>query len=135
MKVLRTISAISFAILVLLSSTSFMVGLHFCMGEIQEIALFSKAEGCEMEKALPPCHKHQKAACCDDQIVFHEASDFKSSVENLEFTAPVALLTSHQFILIAQIVPTNNAEEHFLRGYDPPLPDTDITVKYCTFVI
>jgi hypothetical protein len=42
------------AFLVLISSSSFMVGIHRCAGEIQNMALLSKAEGCEIEKNLHP---------------------------------------------------------------------------------
>ena len=44
MKPIRFISAVLLAIVVLVSSTSFMVGMHICMGEVQNIALFGKAD-------------------------------------------------------------------------------------------
>ena len=34
--------------LVLLSSMSFTFGMHFCMGQLESIALFSGVEPCEM---------------------------------------------------------------------------------------
>src|SRR5688572_20207148 len=83
MKLIRTISSILLALLVLMSSTSFMVGVHFCMGEVQSVALFSKADGCEEEKKLPPCHRHQSAPCCEDEAVVHSGDDFKTSASGV----------------------------------------------------
>jgi len=48
MKSLRTITSLTLALLVFVSSTSFMVGMHICSGEVQNIALFTKAEGCDV---------------------------------------------------------------------------------------
>src|SRR5687768_17674727 len=95
MKAIRTISTLLMATLLLVSSTSFMVGMHVCMGEVQSIAIFSKADGCAMEKNLPPCHRHMTAPCCDDETVIHEADDFK-------------LTTAHQQVspLAADVLPS-----------------------------
>ena len=50
MKAVKTIFVFALALLVLVSSTSFMVGIHFCSGEVADMALFTEAEPCAMEK-------------------------------------------------------------------------------------
>lgn len=133
MKLLRTISALLLAFLVLLSSTSFLVGMHFCMGEVRSIALFSKAEECMPVKAV--CPKHERPDCCADQVVMHEAQEFKSDVAQYEFENPVVVLPVAPMVLIAEVIPATTDIETNYPPYDPPLVSTDLTVDLQVFLI
>jgi len=124
MKAVRSISAIILAIMVLVSSTSFMIGMHICMGEVQNVALFTKADGCEKEKSLHPCHRHTKAPCCEDETVIHKGEDFKASMAKVELTAPTSIYIDQPLVLIS---------EHY--NYDPPLRSWDLTVEHQVFLI
>lgn len=135
MKLVRTISALSLVLLVLISSTSFVVGMHICMGEVQNVALFVKAEGCQKEKSLPPCHKHQKPKCCEDETVVHEANDFKASVAHIHIAAPAALDIEYPLVLVSEIVPTAPLARIQYHNYDPPLRSCDLTIEHQVFLI
>src|SRR3990170_6359770 len=121
MKALRTISAVLLALLVLVSSTSFIIGIHFCMDEVQNMALFSKADSCEKEKSLPPCHRHATAACCDDQMVLHEGNNFKASIEHIQFVAPLQMEAEQPLTLISEIIPSTPVSGLKYYNYYPPL--------------
>lgn len=135
MKASRSISAILLALLVLVSSTSFMVGMHLCMGEVQNIAFFSKADGCEREQNLPPCHRHTTAPCCDDETVIHEPDDFKGSVAQYHVAVPVPIDIDHSLVLISELIPTAPLSRFKYFNYDPPLRSSDLTVKHQVFLI
>ena len=135
MKVIRSISAILLAVLVLVSSTSFVVGFHICMGEVQNVALFTKADGCEMEKSLPPCHRHQKAPCCADETFFHEGDDFKASIEQIQTVAPAPVDIEQPLLLISEIIPGAPIAHIQYYNYDPPLRSFDLTVQHQVFLI
>jgi len=135
MKVFRSISAVLLAILVLVSSTSFIVGIHFCMGEMQNIALFGKAGGCEKESALPACHKHMKPACCEDEAVYHEGNDFKGSIEQISLAAPLAMDIEQPPVLLAEVIPGSPIARTHYHNYDPPLRTCDLTVEHHVFLI
>lgn len=135
MKTLRAISAIALAVLVLVSSTSFMIGMHFCMGEVQNVALFTKAEGCEKEKSQPPCHRHMKAPCCDDETILHKADDLKPSVADGNVIAPVPVEIEQLMVVISEIIPSAPASRSPYVNYDPPLRSCDITVEQQVFLI
>src|SRR5687768_2681730 len=130
MKVLRSILSIVLALLVLLSSTSFMVGIHYCSGKIQNVAIFAPADPCEAEKSLPPCHRKMmaNAHCCDDEQVIHEADDLKASAADLQFAIPVAVDMPLQSIVIAEIIPSASVARIQYYNYDPPLRSCDLTV-------
>ena len=135
MKTVRSISAVLLALLVLVSSTSFMVGVHLCMGEVQNIALFGKADSCEKEQSLPPCHRHTKVPCCDDETVIHEADDFKASVAHYHVPVPAPMDIEQPLILISEVIPTAPLACFRYHNYDPPLRSCDLTVEHQVFLI
>lgn len=134
MKSVRSILSIVFACLVVVSCSSFLVGIHFCRGEVKNMALFTQAEGCEKEKQLPPCHRHIGSPCCEDTTVLHEGDDFKNDISAFSFTAPVAHLVQPA-ILIAEIIPSSFISTHPFYEYDPPLRSTDLTIDLQIFLI
>lgn len=135
MKGFRPILALFLAILVLVSSTNFLVGMHFCMGEVQNIALFKAADSCQKQKALPACHKHMKPACCEDELVFHEAEAFKASLEKIQIVVPAPLDLEQPPVLIAEIIPSTPLSPVQYYNYDPPLRSYDLTVDLQVFLI
>lgn len=135
MKAIRSISAILLSILVLASSTSFMVSMHFCRGEVQNIALFGKAGSCQKEMILPACHKPVQPACCEDGIVYHEASDFKGSIGHIHIAAPAPTYLEQPMVLIAEVIPASPISQFQFYHYDPPLRSCDLTVEHQVFLI
>lgn len=135
MKAIRTISAIVLALLVLVSSTSFMIGMHFCMGEVQNIAFLSKADGCEKEQQLPPCHRHTKAPCCEDETVIHKGDNFNTAAAHSHFIAPAPTDIEQPLVLISEIIPAAPASRTRYYNYDPPLRSWDLTLEHQVFLI
>jgi hypothetical protein len=135
MKAFRTISALLLALLVLVSSTNFMIGMHICMGDVQNIALFTKAEGCEMEQKLPPCHRHLKAPCCEDETVLHEADDIKADIAHIHIDGPSPIEATQSLIFISEIIPSARLSRIQYYNYDPPLRSWDLTVEHQVFLI
>jgi hypothetical protein len=135
MKLFRTISAILLATLVLVSSTSFMVGFHICMGEVQNVSIFSKADECAMEKNLPPCHRKMQEPCCDDETFVHEGDDFKASVEQIHIAGPALTYIEHSLVVLAEVIPSAPSARVPFHNYDPPLRSCDRTVAHQSFLI
>jgi hypothetical protein len=105
------------------------------MGEVQNVALFTKADGCEKEKNLPPCHRHEKAPCCADETVVHKGDDFKATVAKLNIVAPVISDIEQPPILISEVIPTAPSVCFQYYNYDPPLRSCDRTVEHQVFII
>ena len=135
MKAFRTISAILLALLVLVSSTNFMIGMHICMGDVQNVALFTKAEGCEMEQNLPPCHRHSKAPCCEDETVVHKADDVKTNIAQIHIAGPSSIDVELPLVFISEIIPSAPLSRIQYYNYDPPLRSWDLTVEHQVFLI
>ena len=136
MKIVRSISAILLAILVLMSSTSFMVGLHFCRGEVQSVSLFSKAPQCAKEvQTAPVCHKHKKSDCCKDETVIHSGEDFEGPVaKNIEVT-PELFFEIAPSVIISEVIPAAEFTRADISSDDPPLLTPDFVLEYGALLI
>lgn len=122
---LRTISSLLLALLVLASSTSFVVGVHLCGGRVDNVAFLQKASPCPMEQKLPPCHK-AKSSCCDDALITHDAQELKNDITHFDLTVYSTPWVIQYPVLIAEIIPAiTNATTSSFRLYDPPSLYTD----------
>lgn len=135
MKSFRNISILAMVFLVLLSSSNFMVGIHFCSDEIQNISFLTKADACEMERELPPCHRHLTAPCCEDETIVHEGEELKNTASTLHTAAPVAMDLTDLQVIIAEVIPAAPFAHTSFYLYDPPLRWDDITISNQVFLI
>jgi hypothetical protein len=133
MKTLRSIGSILFACLVLVSSTSFMVGIHHCGGQVKQVALFSNAEACEMERDVPPCHRALATSCCDDVTVVHEDQDFSGSAPSFDLPVAVADVAPLGSLALAEVIPATTPS--FFCFYDPPILKTNRPASLQVFLI
>lgn len=137
MKLLHSILSIVLAFLVLLSSTNFMVGIHYCGGRVQNVAIFTPADKCGMEKSLPPCHRKMMANthCCDDEQVIHKADDQKISSAKIQLAIPVAIVANSMEVIISEIIPSQPSTRTQFYKYDPPLRSCDLALEHQVFLI
>jgi hypothetical protein len=136
MKRLRPVLSIMLSLLVLISGTSFIVGVHHCNGRVASVALFTLATPCAMEQKTPPppCHQGKKSCCSDERIV-HNSDDLKPATSAIHvLPAPlVAELASP--IVIATLMPSQRVLEEPLIAASPPLPLPDIQIAQSKFQI
>ena len=135
MKLLRSILSFTLALLVLFSASSFTLGIHLCCGEIQDVALFAKADGCEKKETLPACHTPKKVACCEDETIVHDGQGFKASVTQIDIAPSTSIDLEQPLVLISEIIPTAPSSRIQYHNYDPPLRSSDRTVSLQVFLI
>jgi hypothetical protein len=133
MNLLRSIISIGFAFLVLVSSTQFMVGIHRCGGQVRNVALFDKAEGCEMERQLPSCHRVAATPCCQDVTVIHENEDFSVDWNPIEWTALSSDEVTASSLILSEVIPSSVSPDP--RNYSPPFRSIDRTIALQVFLI
>lgn len=135
MHILRGTGVIFLLILVLMSSSSFIVGMHFCRGHIKNVVLFDKAAGCENEKQFRLCPVHDASSCCRNEIVFHDGEDFSASQIGVSIAPDFVVQITEPPVILCEIVePVAVLSQHFY-DYDAPLRDTDLTVTLRVFLI
>jgi len=135
MKLFRTISSVFLALLLLVSSTSFAVGMHFCGGEVQKLSFSAAPELCEKQKELPPCHRHAVPDCCDDEMVIHNGDDFSGGAPVFPIAVHASSAAVVPDVILSEVIPSSQAVLAQFAPYDPPLPADDFTVAYCVFLI
>ncbi|WP_044403669.1 MULTISPECIES: hypothetical protein [Flavobacteriaceae] len=116
------ISSFLMAIVVLFSTLSFTVDMHYCGDTLVDTSIFHKTKGCGMEMQNPStedCSVKVKDCCSDEQLVVQGQDDLKLSFDKLTFD---------QQLFVASFVYTyinlfEGLEENVTsyRDYVPPL--------------
>lgn len=136
-QLLRKISAIVMAFVVLLSTMSFTVSEHYCGHQLVDIGLFSKAESCGMELQKPASSNDcelKKSDCCKDEVKqFTGQNELNTSFSTLNFEQQIIVASfAYAYLNLFEGSDLNTAPyEH----YTPPLVDKEITVLYQVFLI
>lgn len=94
------IMSLAMAFVVLFSTMSFTVNMHYCGDTLVESAIFQKAKGCGMEMEKPSTEECSitKKNCCDDKQLAIEGQD--------ELQLQVDKITFEQQVFIASFVYT-----------------------------
>ncbi|MEM8765667.1 MAG: hypothetical protein AAGD88_17765 [Bacteroidota bacterium] len=134
-KVLQQSFSIIMAVLVLLSTISWSVDKHLCMGRVMDVSFFSHADDCGMETALSLLDEDtEKPGCCDDEsFVLTGQDDLKLTWSDLDLeqqTFLVAFSTSYLDLFVPlKELPVPHEE------YPPPILVREIHVLDQVFLI
>ena len=110
------------AFVVLFSTMSFTVNMHYCGGTLVETAVFNKAEGCgmEMEKTSTDGCEITKKNCCDDkQLMVDGQDELQLQADNISFEQQ-AFIASFVYTYINLFEGLNKNVSSF-EEYKPPL--------------
>ena len=121
-KVFQKIMAFVMSFVVLFSTMSFTIGIHYCGGTLVETAVYHKAKGCGMEMQNPAsegCAIAKKKCCDDKQLVVDGQDELQLTIDKLSF---------EQQVFIASLVHTyinlfEGIDKHITsyEEYRPPL--------------
>lgn len=107
---------------VLFSTMSFTVNMHYCGGTLVETAIFKKVKGCGMEMEKPSAEgcSITKKGCCDDKQLTIEGQDqLQLSVQKISIE-PQGFLKSFVFAYI-KLFEDKISEVSSYEEYKPPL--------------
>jgi len=116
------IMSLTLAFVVLFSTLSFTVNMHYCGDTLVETALFHKAKGCGMEMGNPStesCSITKKNCCDDKQLLIEGQDEFQLTVDKISF--------EQQIFLTSFVYTYNNLFEGLDKNvssfeeYKPPL--------------
>lgn len=121
-QILHKIAAILMTFVVIFSTMSFTVSMHYCGDTLVETSIFHKAEGCGMEMEKPSkedCGVIKKDCCKDQQITIDGQDELKTQFD--------AISLEQQVFLAAFIYTYSNLFEGLentvssFEAYAPPL--------------
>ncbi|WP_318345317.1 HYC_CC_PP family protein [Flagellimonas baculiformis] len=115
------------ALLVLVSTVSWTVDKHLCMGRVMDISFFAHADDCGMDMDM-------ESSCCDDEsFTVQGQDDLKMSFDNFSLDQQLFLVSfvHSYFYLFEAEAEENNA----FVDYSPPPLIRDVQVLHQTFLI
>lgn len=135
LKKFHKIGSVAMALLVLMSTLSFIMEKHFCGDTLVDVAIFSQVTTCGMDTEDAISTTSDKKTCCKDELEVVKGQDQlkKASLEDLHF--------DQQFILISYAFSYVNLFEGLAKeniphkNYSPPHLVTDIQVLHQVFTI
>jgi|VirMetMinimDraft_7_1064189.scaffolds.fasta_scaffold169614_1 hypothetical protein len=106
-KAIHKISAILMTFVVLLSTMSFTVSMHYCMGDLVDTAVFQKAHTCGMEQGMKDSSSENsntmKGCCSDEEIKMEGQDDLKLPIFDINFDQQVFVVSFlHSYIDLFQ---------------------------------
>ncbi|WGK65310.1 HYC_CC_PP family protein [Croceiramulus getboli] len=137
-KGVHQIAAVLMACVVLFTTQSFAVNMHYCGNTIVDVALWSSAKGCGMEQLQKstPCEDPSMTleSCCKDQKIVKEGqNDLKSSLDTIAFEKQT--LMPVLFFGTAPLSTTLVDPKPAFKAYSPPFLERDIQILYETYLI
>jgi hypothetical protein len=136
-KLFQQITSFCLALLVLFSTMSFTVDMHFCGKSLVDVSILKKATTCGMEmqdNETSDKHGLEKKSCCSDHTITVAGQDnLKASFEKFTFGQQlfIAAFTYSYLNLYESLKPKIIP----FKDYSPPLLIRDIPLLDQTFLI
>jgi hypothetical protein len=136
--VVRTWGSIIMAFVVLFTTMSFTVDMHYCGDSLVDFSFFTIAEDCGMAKAQSSksCENPSmsETSCCSGQKIVKESSDdLKIAFNKLTFEQQTFVATFfYTFVNLFEGLDANFVP---YKDYSPPFIERDVQVLYETYLI
>lgn len=123
------------AILVLLSTISWTVAKHRCMGRVIDVAFFHEATHCGMPSlSLEEEGSMELPGCCSNEsFTITGQEDLQTSWDDLSLASQIWVLVSVQTYGEVGLTPSETAVRN--RWYPPPLLTHDLRLLHEVFLI
>ena len=139
MKQIRAFISLLLAVLILVSSTSFTVNMHLCMGNIHDIAVLENAKSCPMEGMSEAQDLSGPViswkGCCENRTLSFEGHHYNLKLDDHNTISDVAispvLLPAEFPDLAIYTAPRTSAHIY----YTPPLIARNIPVFVQSFLL
>ncbi|SIQ88613.1 hypothetical protein SAMN05421797_10455 [Maribacter ulvicola] len=124
------------AMLLLLSTISWTVEKHLCMGRVIDVALFDHAEDCGMMTGLSSWQDTPSvnSVCCNDEaFTMQGQDDLTHNLSKLDFSQQILLVSfASTYLGLFE----NSVEKNTLfNSYPPPVLEEDLNILHQVFLI
>ncbi|PHN92351.1 hypothetical protein CSC80_15420 [Maribacter sp. 6B07] len=124
------------AVVVLLSTMSFSVDMHYCGDMLVDFSIMEQVKTCGMEIVKTDCENTtitEKSCCTDTQLVIEGAESIKVSFDQLSFDQQVFVATfTYSYINLFQGI---DSKKFSFKDYPPPFVKQNVQVLHQTFLI
>jgi len=136
---LRQIASVTMALLVLFSTMSFTVDMHYCGDHLVDFSFFENAKNCTMQASPSKATgeisvMEMEMDCCTDlEIVLEGQDDLKISFD--QFTFDQQIFISTFYYTYVNLFETVDKNLNSFKEYSPPPLIRDIQILDQTFLI
>ncbi|MCM4153517.1 hypothetical protein DHD05_18135 [Arenibacter sp. N53] len=136
-KVFHKVLAVSMAFVVMFTTMSFTMDMHYCGSSLVDLSFYSSADSCgmEIEQPLQDCETNitSKSCCTEHQLVKEANQDLKISLDKLTFEQQTFVAT----FLYSYINLFESFDENIqsFKDYSPPFLKRDVQVLYELYLI
>lgn len=136
-----------FAILILVSSITFTLDLHFCQGQLKSYSLFGKAKNCHevaaKKKACPhhakmesetSCSKEKKN-CCSNETILLDAQIDQLFVQLYKVELSFDLFAEMESSVLNQKILLVPKKDLLYEKYKPPIITKNIPVLFESYLL
>ena len=138
-EIFQKIASISMALIVLLSTMSFSVDMHYCGDHLVDFSMFDKVDTCmmkaEMSKTSSSCEiMEMEMSCCSDiEVTIEGQDDLKISFDQLTFDQQQFVFSfAYSFVSLLKTADENITP---FKDYEPPPLLRDVHILDQTFLI
>lgn len=130
------IMAVAMSCVVIFTTTSFMVDMHFCGDTLIDIAVFKEAKSCCTEMVADTNSSSEmkgKSCCHDEQIIMEGQDELTTSFQKIDIEQQnfvVAFITSYVPVFL-----DSAAHSIPFDGYPPPDISHDFVILHEQFLI
>jgi len=126
------------ACVVLFTTMSFTVDMHFCGDTLVDISIAHKASSCEMDMVAAPadCDEladQEKSCCNDQQVVKQGQDDLKIAFDALSLDQQL-FVTSFTYAYLSVLERSQSSEPSVIE-YSSPFIKQDVQVLHQSFLI
>jgi len=109
MKFTRTIFLMTMCVLVLLSTSNFVIAIHICGKKVRTVAFLSRVNNYQNRETNPicSCRTNKSEHCCRYEAIVHEANDSILSPTYVHHIPPTVIDVIYRAIVVSEIVPTH----------------------------
>lgn len=130
LRLLHKAVAVAMAFLLLVSTTSWMVDTHYCMGHVRDIAFFKNADTCgmmmDMDRKTNP-HLQTSKSCCSDELITLEGQD-KVTLSFNDIQLGQQLFLAALTYTYLDLFPEVSHKEILQEHYPPPILVKDLLI-------
>tara|TARA_Y100000034_G_scaffold111271_2_gene144200 strand:+ start:48163 stop:48576 length:414 start_codon:yes stop_codon:yes gene_type:complete len=122
-QIFHKISSFLMAIVVLFSTMSFTIDMHYCGDSLVETAIFHKAKGCGMEMENPStegCEITKKNCCSDEQLKIDGQDELQLTFDKLTIDQQI-FVASFVYTYINSFEGTEEKDTSFRDYISPPV--------------
>ena len=133
MRVLRKISNICLALLLMVATSGITINKHYCLGFLKDVTILHEATSCMAKMGLE--EENCPMDCCEETSQQVMVDDFQKGQFDSKLTPELKLVAVISYFLTDLSLNSTHTDLHHYKNYRPPLIEHDIPVMVQSFLL